>query len=56
VSSVTPIAKFTVYENQPLSTTVFLPCGGTGTILFVPAPNSGGRPAAVKVTFVSMGV
>jgi hypothetical protein len=55
-SSVTPIAKFTVYENQTLSTKVFLPCGGTGTILFVPAPNSGGRPAAVKVSFVSMGV
>ena len=51
-TSVTPIAKFTVYETQPLSTKVFLPCGGTGTILFVPAPNSGGRPAAVTVTFV----
>jgi hypothetical protein len=55
-STATAIATFTVYETQPLSTKVFLPCGGTGTILFVPAPNSGGRPAAVVVTFVSMGV
>jgi hypothetical protein len=49
------IATFTFYADQALSTKVFLPCGGTGTILFAPAPNSGGRPASVKVTFISIG-
>lgn len=55
-STTAPIATFTFYADQALSTKVLLPCGGTGTILFVPAPNSGGRAASVKVTFISIGV
>lgn len=51
-----PIATFTVYGDQALSTKVLLPCAGTGTILFVPAPNDGGRASSIAVTFISVGV
>ncbi len=51
-----PIATFTVYGDQALSTKIFLPCSGTGTILFTPAPNDGGRASSIPVTFASLTV
>ncbi|MBO0867442.1 MAG: hypothetical protein J2P15_02660 [Micromonosporaceae bacterium] len=51
-----PIAVFSVYENQPLSTSLVLPCDGTITIVFNPAPNVGGRSSSVLVHLVNVGV
>ena len=52
-ASAAPIATFTWYANQTLSTKLQLPCSGTGTITFAPAPDKGGRAAMVTVQFVS---
>jgi len=55
-TSTTPIAVFTYYTDQPLSTKLTLPCSGTGTIVFLPSPNVAGRGATVTVQFVSITV
>jgi hypothetical protein len=47
-----PIASFTFYGDQALSTALTFPCYGTGTITFAPLPNSGGRPFTLTVRFV----
>jgi hypothetical protein len=40
-----------------IPTSLNLPCGGTGKVLFVPGPTSGtARSATVAVTYVSIGV
>jgi hypothetical protein len=54
-STARPIAVFTAYGEQPLSTSLTLPCSGSATLAFVPAPNAGGRAATVNVRFVSWG-
>jgi hypothetical protein len=50
-----PIAVFDAYGEQPLSTSLTLPCSGSATLAFLPAPNVGGRAATVNVRFVSWG-
>jgi hypothetical protein len=43
---------FTDYGNQPLPTTVLLPCDGSSTAVFVPRPTSPtARSSRVTVTF-----
>lgn len=55
VSSVSkPVAVFSGYGTQALSTSVTLPCSGTGTLEFTPSPDSGGRAYALTVRFVSL--
>lgn len=44
-----PVAVFGVYQTQPLSTRVSLPCSGDVTIVFMPSPNAGGRGSGVLV-------
>jgi len=54
-ASAAPIAVFTVYETQALSTKVTLPCGGTVSIAFMPSPNVNGRASTVLVHLRSIG-
>jgi hypothetical protein len=55
-STVDPVATFSYYTKQDLSTKLLFPCGGSGVIAFNPSPDSGGHPALVDVTFVNIGV
>jgi hypothetical protein len=42
---------------QDIPTTLFVPCSGTGTMVFTPLPTSStARSATVKVTFVNIAV
>lgn len=49
------VATFTsYYVAEPIPVTLTVPCGGQGTMSFVPTPaNSTGHPATVRVTFLS---
>jgi hypothetical protein len=47
-----PIATFTFYADQDLSTKLTFPCYGTGTITFTPSPNVGGQAFSLTVRFV----
>jgi hypothetical protein len=39
--------------TQPIPTSLLLPCGGSGTVMFVPAPSStGAKSFTVTVNFV----
>lgn len=57
-SSVAETLVFTEYGvTQDIPTTFLLPCAGTGTVVFSPAPTSPtARNATVKVTFVNIAV
>jgi len=45
------------YETLPITTGIVVPCGGTGTMTFTPAPGSKpAKTAKVSLTFLSPGV
>jgi hypothetical protein len=52
-----PITTYDGYHvNKAISTSVTVPCGGTGTMRFVPAPRSStAKSAKVQVTFRNIG-
>jgi hypothetical protein len=45
------LAQFEYYGTQALSTSLTLPCAGTGVVDFVPAPDSAGQAYPVMVQF-----
>jgi hypothetical protein len=48
----TSIGQFSV--NMPIPTSLLLPCGGSGKVVFRPAPTSPtARPSVVSVRFVN---
>lgn len=50
------IATFTRYRAMPIPTTITVPCGGSGQMLFLPAPGSPTvKAATVSLTFVNIG-
>jgi hypothetical protein len=50
------IATFTGYHSRPIPTAITVPCGGSGQMLFLPAPGSRGvKAATVGLTFVNIG-
>jgi hypothetical protein len=49
------VATFTSYGTAAIPTTITVPCGGTGTMTFVPNPDDGGRASTVQVTFRNLG-
>jgi hypothetical protein len=50
------IATFTGYGAMPIPTSITVPCGGSGEMLFLPAPGSRTvKAATVGVTFVNIG-
>jgi hypothetical protein len=52
-SAASPVVLRTWAVAAKIPTTLVLPCYGTGTVTFVPAPTSAtARPATVRVTFV----
>lgn len=57
VASTRGLVTFTRYDApKPFPTDVPVPCGGTGTISFVPLPNGAGAKAAtVTVTYANVG-
>jgi hypothetical protein len=54
----TPIGTLAgYYEALPVPTAIVVPCGGTGTMTFMPSPGSKtAKTAKVSVTFLSPGV
>jgi hypothetical protein len=46
-----PIATFTFYADQALSTSLTFPCYGTAAITFAPSPNAGGQAFTLTVRF-----
>lgn len=50
------IATFTSYRALPIPTTITVPCGGSGQMLFLPAPGSPAvKAATVSLTFTNVG-
>lgn len=49
------VATFTSYGTAAIPTNITVPCGGTGTMTFVPNPDDGGRASTVQVTFRNLG-
>jgi hypothetical protein len=50
------IATFTSYRAMPIPTSITVPCGGSGEMLFLPAPGSRTvKAATVGLTFVNIG-
>ena len=50
------IATFTHYRAKPIATSITVPCGGSGQMLFLPAPGSRTvKAATVALTFVNVG-
>jgi len=50
------IATFTGYGAMPIPASITVPCGGSGEMLFLPAPGSRTvKAATVGVTFVNIG-
>ncbi|HXQ59770.1 MAG TPA: hypothetical protein VN799_06715 [Acidimicrobiales bacterium] len=48
---------FDSYGSRPIPTSLILPCGGTGTVVFSPRPTSKtARNSTVKVTYLNLGV
>jgi hypothetical protein len=51
-----PIATFTQYSvESPISTSITVPCSGSGVMSFSPYPLDSGKPSDVGVTFMSSG-
>jgi hypothetical protein len=49
------IATFTQYTTEPIPTSIFVPCSGSGEMIFSPAPNVNGKTSTVNVKFISAG-
>ena len=50
------VATFTSYGTMPIPTSIRVPCGGSGEMLFLPAPGSPTvKAATVSVTFANIG-
>lgn len=59
ITVVSPIATFTSYGvNEPIPTSITVPCSGPGVMNFTPSPDpdNSGVSSSVKVTFESPGV
>jgi hypothetical protein len=53
-SAVVPIVLHDWVVTAPIQVTLSMPCSGTGTVTFAPAPSSPtAKPATVQVTFVA---
>jgi hypothetical protein len=51
------VATFSVYKAVSIPTTITVPCGGSGQMLFLPAPGSPTvKAATVSLTFMNMGL
>lgn len=49
------VATFTSYNTAAIPVDITVPCGGTGTMSFIPNPDDGGRASTVQVTFLNIG-